>query len=254
MKVCSLLNNFIISLVSTLLVVSTMGILDAQVMQSGSYQMQSDSVNFGGGFSSSTNYQQESTFGEVATGLGTSATYNLYAGYQQMQTVFISISGATNVSLQPELGGVTGGESNGSTTITVITDSPAGYELNIKASDSPAMQSLADSIADYNVTGDPDFSFTYADGEAFFGFTPEGADITDRFRDNGALCNLDSEDASLACWEGLTTTDATIASAANANHPDGATTTIHFRVGIGSNAMVVPGEYVATTTVTAVAL
>ena len=238
----------------TSLLLASIGISYGQVMQSGSYQIQSDSINFGGGYSSSTNYQQESTFGEVATGIGTSTSYNLYAGFQQMQTVFVSLTGATNVTLSPDIGGVTGGEANGSTTVTVITDSPSGYKLNISATISPAMQSGVNTIADYNPGTDPDFSFTYATNEAFLGYTPEGVDIPVRFQDNGASCNVSGGDVASACWDGLSTTAEIIATDTNANHPSGATTSIRFRVGVGSQVNQPPGVYVATTTLTAVAL
>ena len=53
-----------------LLIATEVGL--AQVRSSTNYQLQSDSINIGGGLSSSTNFVQESTVGEVATGVGTS--------------------------------------------------------------------------------------------------------------------------------------------------------------------------------------
>ena len=49
----------------------------AQVRSSASYQLQSDSLNVGGGLSTSTSYISESTVGEVATGESSSASYML---------------------------------------------------------------------------------------------------------------------------------------------------------------------------------
>lgn len=250
----SLCNSLFFSLLATPLAIASIAVTSAQVMGSNSYQIQSDSVNFGGGYSSSTNYQQESTFGEVATGVASSDSYNLYAGYQQMQAVTISLTGATNVTLTPSLGGVSGGESNGSTTVTVVTDSSGGYELRIKASHDPAMQSNGNTIADYSPTGDPDFTFSYDSNEALFGYTPEGSDIVQRFQDSVGACNSAGGDTGSACWDGLTTTDVAIASDIDANHPLGATTSVRFRVGIGSSVNQTPGTYVATTTLTAIAL
>lgn len=238
----------------TILVLLTLPLATAQVMQSGSYQIQSDSVNFGGGYSSSTNYQQESTFGEVATGRSTSTSYNLYAGYQQMLSTYLSITGATDVTLTPSLGGLTGGESNGSTTVTVVTDNPAGYALTIEASDSPAMNDGGNSIADYVPAGDPDFTFSVVAGTSSFGFSPEGEGIVTRFQDSVGSCNSAGGDTALACWDGLSTSAATIVSAVGSNHPTGATTSLRFRVGVGANALLAPGTYVATTTVTALSL
>lgn len=227
----------------------------AQVMQSSSYQIQSDSVNFGGGLSTSTNYSLESTGGEIATGPSDSTTFSLRAGYQQMQEVYISITGASNVSLSPAIVGIIGGTSNGSTTVTVTTDSPSGYSLTIEASTSPAMQKGADSIADYVPGGDPDFTFATGATDSHFGYSPQGIDVVQRFLDNGAdTCNTGSTNTVQACWDGLSTTAEAIASATDANHPNGATTTVYFRVGIGNSVVQVPGTYTATTTLTALPL
>lgn len=229
-------------------------IAGAQVMQSSNYQIQSDSINMGGGFSSSTNYVLESTSGEVATGESSSASYALKAGYQQMQEVYIAISGTSAITLSPSIPGVSGGNAYASTTITVITDNSTGYQLTILASNDPAMQKGADSIADYDSGGNPDFSFLTGSSDAHFGYTPEGTDIVQRFLDDGGLCNAGIGDTVSACWDGVSTTAEIIASNNNPNHPNGATTTVRFQVGIGSSVVQAPGTYVATTTLTATAL
>ncbi len=228
----------------------------AQVMTSNNFKIQSDSVNVGGGFSTSTSYELESTVGEVGTGDGSSAAYELRAGYQQMQEVYLALTGATNVTLSPTIPGVSGGTANGATTVTVTTDSLAGYTLTIAASTSPAMKYAAHTIADYVPAGaNPDFTFTTAAADAHFGFTPEGVDIATRYQDNGvATCGGGGQDSTLTCWDGLSTTPVTIATAANANHPSGATTTIRFRVGVGGAVVQPAGVYIATTTVTALPL
>lgn len=250
-----LFSPFSYASIVTFVLLASIHIAGAQVMQSTSYQIQSDSINFAGGFSSSTNYQLESTVGELASGESDSANYSLKAGYQQMQEVYIAITGATDVTLSPSIPGVSGGTSNGSTTVTVITDSPSGYALTIEAEGSPAMQKGGDSLSDYAPSGgDPDFTFATAAADAHFGYTPEGTHVVQRFLDNGGSCNTGSANASLACWDGLSTTPETIASDANPNHPTGATTTVYFRVGVGGSANVVPGTYVATTTLTALSL
>lgn len=246
---------FLPAVVLTALVLFSMGVVDAQVRSSSNYQLQSDSINVGGGLSTSTSYAQESTVGEVATGLSTSTTYELRAGYQQMQEVFLSLAVSGDVTMSPDLPGVTGGTANGSTTFTVITDSPSGYQLTVEAENEPAMQSGAFTIADYDDGGTADYSFLTAGGDAHLGFTPEGVDIVQAFLNDGATtCGLGSLDDSLACWSGLATTTTVIAQGAGSNHPSGATTTVHFRVGIGSGAGVAPGVYTATTTVTALPL
>ncbi len=227
----------------------------AQVMQSASYRIQSDSINFGGGFSSSTNYNLESTGGEVATGESSSLSYGMRAGYQQMNEVYISLAGFGAVALSPSIPGITGGTSNGSTTVTVTTDSLSGYQLQVSSSQSPAMQKGVDSIADYIPSGlVPDLTFVTGASNSHFGFSPEGVDIVTRYKDNGATCSVGSTDTSLACWDGLSTSQRTVASRTSANHPSGSTTTLNFRVGIGGSVSQASGTYLATTTLTALPL
>lgn len=233
----------------------SVSIVGAQVMQSGSYRIQSDSVNFGGGLATSTNYSLESTAGESGTGESSSASYELKAGYQQMHESYISISGFTAVAMSPSIPGISGGFSNGSTTVLVVTDSASGYMLQVAGSQSPAMQKGSDTIADYAPQGsDPDYSFITNAADAHFGYTPEGIDIAARFKDNGVSCNAGIGDTSLACWDGLSTTDETVARRTNANNPSGSTTTLNFRVGVGGSVLQPPGSYTATTTLTALTL
>lgn len=247
-------NSFFSALVLTIVTLSLVGVGEAQVRSSSNYQMQSDSVNVGGGLATSTSYGQESTVGEIATGPSDSTTYSLRAGYQQMQEVYLSLAVSGDVTMSPNLPGVTGGTSNGSSTFTVITDSPAGYQLAIQAENSPAMQSSVGTIADYDPGAAPSFSFPIASSEARFGFTPEGADVVQTFFEAGGICGLGSEKSFLTCWDGLETAPYTIAQGAGANHPSGATTTVYFRVRVGSSAGVMAGVYTATTTVTALPL
>ena len=252
----SLRDTFITTLLAFLfapLFILTMQVSFAQVMQSASYKIESDSVNFGGGFSSSTNYVLESTAGEIATGESGSASFNLKAGYQQMTTTFLSMTTPSDVSMSPNIPGISGGTANGSTTVTITTDSSAGYTLTLHASQSPAMQKGGDSIADY-VAGTPSFSFAVGVSDAYFGYSPEGADIATAFKDDTGVCGGGSFDTSLACWDGLSTSPEEIARRTSANTPNGSTTTVNFRVGVGSSVVQTAGVYTATTTLTALAL
>jgi hypothetical protein len=244
-----------IAFILTPLALLGLQISSAQVMQSTNYRIESDSVNFGGGLSSSTNYALESTGGEIATGESSSATYALKAGYQQMVTRFISLSSPASVTMSPSIVGITGGESNGSTQVTVITDSSAGYELSINADVAPAMVKGSDSISDYGVVGDPDYTFTTDTEDSHFGYSPSGSDVVTRFKDDGvSACNTGSFETALTCWDGLSTSAETIARRTSANTPNGSTTTVHFKVGIGSGVVQPAGIYTATTTLTAVSL
>jgi hypothetical protein len=225
------------------------------VMESTNYSIQSDSVNFGGGLSDSPNYSLESTFGEVATGLGESANFSLKAGYQQMQEVYLAIGTIPNVTLSPAINGNIGGTSNGQAVVTVVTDNLAGYELYIKASSSPALVSGGDSFADYVPAGaDPDFTFSIVATVAEFAFSPEGADITAEYLDNGVTCNAGALDTVDSCWRGLSTSNELIAESSTSNHPAGTDTTIKFRAESGASNIQPAGVYTATTTVTAISI
>ncbi|MCF7816122.1 MAG: hypothetical protein K9M10_00660 [Candidatus Pacebacteria bacterium] len=243
-----------VAVIFTPIAMSIFGIAGAQVMQSSGYRIQSDSINFGGGLSTSTNYALEATAGEVASGDGASASFNIRAGYQQMVNSFISISAASSVTMTPSIPGVSGGIANGSTSVTIITDSAAGYQLTIAASQSPALTNLGNSIADYVPSGNPDFSFITGASDSHFGYSPSGVDIVDRFKDNGAVCGGGGGEVALACWDGLSTDDVPIARSSSANTPNGATTTVYFRVGVGGSVVQTGGTYTATTTLTAVSL
>ncbi len=241
--------------IASILLVSSTTLLTAQVMQSGSYQIQSDSLNMGGGYSTSTTYSLESTVGEVASGLSSSTNYQLKAGYQQMQEVYLSMSAIADVVMSPAIGGLTGGTANGTTSFLVTTDAPAGYSVSIAASAAPAMRYGSYSIADYVPAGAvPDYTFSIAANEAQLAFSPEGVNLATRYQDSVGVCGVTGSDTASACWDGLSTTDRTIVSATAPNHPNGATTTIRFRVGVGASSGVVAGDYVATTTVTALPL
>ncbi len=243
-------------MVTTVIVMLSVSVLEAEVRSSDSYRLESDSINFGGGLSASDNYRQESTLGEVATGESASPSFSLRAGYQQMQTVYVSVAVASSsLTLSPALGGLSGGVSSGSTTITVLTDSPSGYELTIEASASPAMQAGSETIADYVPTASPapDLSFLTASGDVHFGFAVYGSDVVARYRNNGGLCDVGSSSTPETCWDGLSTTPRAIARG-GANQPNGAVTEVYFQVGIGGSTAVLPGTYIATTTVTALPL
>lgn len=243
------------ALIATVFIVALIQVSAAQVMTSSNYKIQSDSINVGGGSSTSTNYRLESTAGEISTGNSTSTNYQLRAGYQQMNEVFISMTTPVAVTMAPSLGGLTGGISTGSTSVVVVTDSPAGYQIMIRASNTPAMQSGVNLIADYVPVGAvPDFAFVNVATDVHFGFSPEGTNLATRYKDNGTVCGVGGNDTAQRCWDGLSTSDRTIVTATASNHPAGATTTIRFQVGIGGKIAVPQGVYTATTTITALPL
>ncbi len=242
------------ALILCFVIMFTMSFGQAAVMSSTNFQLESDSINTGGGLGTSTSYTQESTIGEVATGLGSSTNFILKAGYQQRFDSFISLSAIGDVTLSPNLG-LTGGYSSGSVAFVVTTDAPAGYRGTIEAANDPAMQSPLANILNYVPAGAvPDYTFAVGSNEARFGFSPEGDDIVLRYRDNGASCGVGSGDTADTCYDMVSTTPEEVIRSTSANHPLGATTTLRFRVGVGGLSGITAGSYVATTTVTVIAL
>lgn len=229
----------------------------AQVMQSPSYKIQSDSVNFGGAYSESESYQLEDTLGEIATGRSTSESFELRAGYQEMHEIFLSLTQPGDVALSPAIGGITGGQSDGFTSATATTDNLAGYELSIRASDSPAMQGVAhgDTIDDYDPGAVPAYDVDINGHEAVLAYSPEGEDTASRFLNNASeVCGTGSLEDADACWDGLTTSDVAVAQRTSSNHPDGTQTVVKFRVKVGPGRNLIADEYMATTTLTLIAL
>ncbi len=226
-------------------------------MQSSKYAIPTDSINFGGGDSTSTNFSEEDTLGEVGSGLGTSTKYSLNAGYQQISGSSISLTSAANVTL-PAIGGLNSGTTMASSTWNVTTDDAAGYQLSILSATAPALVTPAHAyFGDYAPSGgvgSADFTFAVGSGASTFGFSPEGPDIVSRFKDTGSSCGTGSSDTPMACWAGFTTTSQTIAAGSGYNLPAGASTTVEYEAGIGSNKIQDAGTYTATLTVTAVAL
>ncbi len=225
----------------------------AQVSSSTNYAIERDSINFGGGYASSTNFEADVTFGEVGTGYSSSTNYTVHAGYQQVDESYLSLSVVPDVTMSPNIGGVSGGVATGTTFVIATTDAPAGYQLFIKASSTPAMTKGADTIADYVPAGAvPDAVFMTGSTEAHMGYSIGGLDVVDDFKVTAGVCGSGAS-VSGSCWDGLSTIDRLIAEG-GANFPTGATTTIDFQVGVGSAALVPAGTYKATTTLTLIAL
>lgn len=249
--------NFVLMIFTMIIVViGCFGLVRADTMSSSIYKIQSDSLNFGGVRSASGSYTIEDTMGEVGTGISSSTNYVMGAGYQQMQSVSISVTPADNVIMSPAIGGVTGGTANGSTTFTVITDDPAGYITTVVADLSPALQSATSSFADYvPASSIPDYTFVNIDTASSFAFAPEGADIDNRYKYLAATCNTVGGTYSPgSCWDGLSTSPKTIVNRTSSNHPTGTISKINFRAESGSNHIQMNGIYTATTTITVIPL
>ena len=225
----------------------------AYVMSSTDYQIQNDSINMGGGLSNSASYVSQSTLGEIGSGSSTALSYKLNAGYQQMDSVTISLTLPSSVTMTPSIDGSVGGVADGSASLNVKTNSANGYTMQIKASTAPALQSGAHSFADYaTAASDPDYAWSVGASATGFGFTPEGGDIVTRYKDNGLACNqAGGGDIANHCWDHLSTSYNTIAQSATGNLPSGSATTIKFQVEAGPSAAQPAGAYTATVSATA---
>lgn len=227
----------------------------AYIASSTNYRIQSDSINIGGTRQTSTSYISEDTIGEIATGDSTSTSYILKAGYQQMQETYIAISVSPDeVTMSPSIGGITGGQSSGSTTANVTTDSASGYSLSVRSSASPSLATSSYSFADYTTVspGVPDYSWSILSSTSSFGFTPYGSDTVTKYRYIGAVCNQfgGTADAN-TCWYGFSTSNETIASSYSSNHPSGTQTTVGLKAESGNQNVQEQGIYEAAITSTA---
>ncbi|KKP60737.1 MAG: hypothetical protein UR85_C0005G0009 [Candidatus Nomurabacteria bacterium GW2011_GWF2_35_66] len=226
----------------------------ADYMQSGTYRIQSDSLNFGGADSSSSNYKVNDTLGEIGTGDSNSGNYYMHAGYWQMQESYIAISSPSDLAMT-SMGGLSGGSSEGTMSWVVTTDNTAGYTMSIASTTTPALKSAVDSLDDYTPAGaDPDYNFTNLATNSSFGFSPEGTETTSRFKDNGVACNIGSSETTSKCWDGLSTTPKVIAGSTTSNQPSGSTVTTRFRAESGADHIQTSGAYNVTIVVTATTL
>ncbi|MFA6547905.1 MAG: hypothetical protein WCT11_03115 [Candidatus Magasanikbacteria bacterium] len=224
----------------------------AYVMSSTNYRVQFDSVNNAGGIGTSTNYKIEDTMGEIASGSATSTNFKLRAGYQQMdQSTFLTMSVSGSPVVLSSIGGLTGGESNGSLAVGVLTNNSAGYSLKIKSTTDPALKSASSSFPNYPAGVNSDFTWSSAETSSAFGFTPEGADLVQKYLDNGSICNQSGgSDTADKCWDYFLTTDEQVSSSDSSNDPTVATTTIKVKAKSGSQNVQQSGEYTATIVIT----
>ncbi len=226
----------------------------ADYMQSSTYKIQQDSVNFGGSDGASDTYKLNDTMGEIGTGDSNSDRYYLHAGYWQMNESYIAISEPSDLVMS-SMGGLSGGSSEGTMSWQVTTDNSAGYTMTIASTSTPALKSATDSLDDYVPVGaDPDYDFINADTASSFGFTPEGTEASSRYLDNGFSCNIGVQETPGKCWDGLSTIPKTVAQNSSANVPSGSTATVHFRAETGANHIQSSGDYNVTIVATATTL
>jgi hypothetical protein len=231
----------------------------AYVMSSQNYRIQSDSLNVGGIPENSESYKTEDTIGEMFAGESESETYNIKSGYQRMQEVMISISLPDEVQLTGDILAISGGTASGEEEITVKTDNPAGYKLELEASTSPALKmGTDDNFSNYEPVAPPvpDYNWMIGVSNSRFGFTVAGADAAPAYRSSGSDCNQAGGTADgVHCWNGFSgTAKLTAAISGEPNHPDGVLTTVNYFAQVKSSGFQTSGRYDAFITATATPL
>ena len=201
------------------------------------------------------------SFAALEPALISAATSTQFTVTQTVTSEVAFSTPASNVTLSPSIGGLTGGTGNGGTQVVVSTNDHLGYSMTLTASSSLGMignTNPSNTIPAYvpAATNVPDFTFTTPVNRARFGYSVEASttgDLVQAFKDDGANCNAGAGDTANACWLNASTTAFTIVNRSTATSASGATTTIKFRVVVNPNPVPsIPDDaYVATTTLTA---
>jgi hypothetical protein len=167
-------------------------------------------------------------------------------------TAGISITSPLDAFMSTALG-VAQNVAVGSTTWTVATNDSAGYTLAVNATNSPAMISGSNSIADYQ-TGTPN-TWNATTSGAYFGYSVFGTDVTTATWGTGANCNGATANATSTTlkYKGFTTSPFTVANRAATTTPTGVATTVCYAVE-QNNFFIPSGTYTATIVATATSL
>jgi len=172
----------------------------------------------------------------------------------------ITISDASDIVLSA-LSGMTGGTStSGAITWNVNTSAVGGYTLTIEKDHLLYTNGggADKQIADYTEAsaGTPDYDWdAVGAGNEEFGFAPSaGADIVQKFKNSGGVCNQAAGTVSdLQCWSPIptTATQETLATSASGTGESGTDTSIKVRAEVGTGNYLESGTYTSTITATA---
>jgi hypothetical protein len=170
---------------------------------------------------------------------------------------------AADVTMVGDINGLTGGAATGSTFAVVRTNDPDGYNLTLAfpfATTSGMQGDTTSSVINNYTPATPGTAdYTWVDnstgGAAEFGYTvaaSSSADIAATFLNSGSTCGSGSFEAD-RCWLNASVTPQTIINRTSGAAPDGATTTIIFRVNVPNNPSPAldADVYTATATLTA---
>jgi hypothetical protein len=138
----------------------------------------------------------------------------------------------------------------------VETNNPAGYSLAIASDASPALRSSDDSFADVATTpGTAIYNWSVPSGQAAFGYSVDGTDVTDNFLDNGVTCGVTGgTDSSDKCWTSFSTSYSTVSLRWSATPVGGNQTKVWFRAETTASRALKSGNYQTAIDVLALAL
>jgi hypothetical protein len=165
----------------------------------------------------------------------------------------------TDVTMVGDINGITGGNSTGTTQFVVQSNSSGGHYVTIDFFDNAGPYAMRG-----DVTGSSDiFDYNFGGAEPTYGFTPETnavfaytvtssstGDTDVSFQhDGGSACNTTGSVAADVCWMTPSTTEFRIVDRGTPA-PNGATSSIKFRVNVPSGASPVPAAETYTATAT----
>lgn len=198
-------------------------------------------------------------FGVLEPSLGHAVTDDFIVT-QTITSEISFVASTTDVVMDNAIQSLTGGTSNGTTTVVIRTNDNDGYNLTIHFSSTTAMSRNGGGgvIEDYVATTTPDFTYSTAPifGQLAYRVTgAQAADVDPTFRDTGAVCGSGASNTYGACWMGPETAGNAemIINRASSTPGSGSTTTINFRVSVPANPTptIPDGIYTATSTLTA---
>ncbi len=114
-------------------------------MSSTNYYIYADSVDFGGGAGTSTSFTLQETLGGYATGISTSTSYQIKAGYQADTIGTLSFELDGN-SLDFGSLATVGSVVTGNVQATINTDSESGYVLSVSSVSGTSLTAVADGV------------------------------------------------------------------------------------------------------------
>lgn len=216
-------NSLIIFAVIVCFTITT--VASAYVASSTNYRIETDTISYGGGMSTSTSFNMQDTLSNMFLGTGTSTNYTLNTGPLAMTVSTITMTDPGSLVLSGEINSLEGGVADGSVSVTVITDNPGGYQLTLSGT---ALSSGSGSFESFVGPA----SWSVGDGASAFGFSTD-----------------------LSTWDGIDGTERVVVSESSNNQPSGTDVTINFRAESKKLNQDQPyGEYSSSISLTATVL